>query len=738
MSDSQDFKYVLPIGTVLRNSKKRDAISYTIEPVLDGKPVDKSSRFRMKGSLSPVLGQGGYGITYLASSKIEIGNTSHTVYFAIKEYFEKGVCYRDSGSPVMKYSPPAKDSVEEGLKDFVTEATRLNKICGENKNIVKVNEVFEANNTAYYVMEFLDGGNLRDKVKSSGALSVKDALTYFMPISNAVDYIHNNHKLLHCDIKPDNIMLKVGNDGNEYPVLIDFGVSLHFNSRGTLTSTHNSVGASDGYAPPEQYRGIDKFSPEIDVYALSATLFYLLTGYNPIHAFEISANYIETKLPVSIGEHIRVAIQAGMSKEPKERTHTVKGLSESLRGTSSHINNSNDAEEKGERTKRFIDSRKRKTFGERLREFFTPLPPKTQAPTKEYEDTTEGYEEESSIPQTRPITASPTLITVINEKSLLIFFRGNTYVYGGAFSSMLADELLDRPLGYYPIDKDIYQRQNSSLSRLTHKPITIMEHINKYRYDINKRENYVLYNCLDEFLQLSELDFSRNSAIKIKRLINENQLIAYSQLQEKSEGIVRVNIGDSFVDVENFNDVFEICNMGYKGESCYETTIIKEVTLDVDSVLNYIIEGIYKYRRSFIYDEGTTLLAALPYAIEVKPATIDNAITGEEIIGSVYSIPCKKSVVIATNDSATLFVFLVDPLTNYRRHLKLNVSKYLRHIPKNIKFTIDVDANKRIRFDIQDENDERNYFSTTYRLGEILEDMNTAFTSVTTRQVVTN
>lgn len=290
MSDNKVFKYALPVGTILKNPKKRGSLSYTIEPVMDGKPVNKHSMFRIKGSLLPVLGQGGSGITYLVSSVVEIGNISHKVYFAIKEYFEKGVCYRDVDNPTMKFSPAAKEKVENGIKEFATEATRLNKICGLNRNIVYVNEFFEANNTAYFVMEFLNGGSLRDKLRNNGgAFRLDVALTYFLPIAKAVGYMHDTHRLLHCDIKPDNIMLRVDEEtGEEVPVLIDFGISLHFNSNGNLTSTHKYFGRSEGFAPMEQYMGIQRFCPEIDVYALSATLFFLLTGHNPIKSLDIT------------------------------------------------------------------------------------------------------------------------------------------------------------------------------------------------------------------------------------------------------------------------------------------------------------------------------------------------------------------------------------------------------------------------------------------------------------------
>lgn len=334
------YEYALSKGTVLRHS-----------PVLGKESVY---------TIEKVLGQGGFGITYLASSNIVIGNTEHKLYFAIKEFFVKGQCWRDASSEavshknfwrkivgflkgnrriakendcIMRYSPAAKIEIEECLKDFIEEANRLNRICREDEHIVNVNEIFEANGTAYYVMEFLNGGSLRDRVLKKGSpIEESEAISYIVPIAQAVAHIHNKHRLLHCDISPDNIILHNTERGIIVPVLIDFGEALHFNSKGILTTKHNTIGAKDGFAPQEQYMGVTSYSPQIDVYALAATLYYLLSARQPISAFDIDADYIDKNLPSYISANVRSAIKHGMERDKKLRTQTVEELLYELTG----------------------------------------------------------------------------------------------------------------------------------------------------------------------------------------------------------------------------------------------------------------------------------------------------------------------------------------------------------------------------------------------------------------------
>ena len=152
-------------------------------------------------------------------------------------------------------------------------------------NIVRIHDIFEENGTAYYVMEYAEGGSLADKVKRLGYVPEPDAVRYIRQIADALGYIHMQ-KMNHLDVKPANIMLSEADDA----ILIDFGLSKQYDATtGNQTST-TPVGISDGYAPMEQYRpgGVGEFSPETDVYSLGATFFKLLTGVTPPSASDVN------------------------------------------------------------------------------------------------------------------------------------------------------------------------------------------------------------------------------------------------------------------------------------------------------------------------------------------------------------------------------------------------------------------------------------------------------------------
>ena len=304
MKIKKNTKCTLPIGAKLQSPKR----VYTVEQV---------------------LGQGGFGITYKVSANIRVDNVIIRTFFAVKEFFMKESCERDSHDSVC-YSSPVKDKVEESKKDFLAEAKRLNKISLEHPNLIHVNEVFEANNTVYYVMEYLDGGNLRNYVRQHGALSEHDALEMMKPIFKAVDFLHQN-RMIHLDIKPDNIMLKRDADsGKIIPVLIDFGLSKHYDKNGKPTSSIRILGCSDGYAPMEQYVGINTFTPQADVYALAATLLFSLTGKDPAIATELSKKQIVGSLPDTISPKLKDALVAAMKMRKEERTQNACSLLNSL------------------------------------------------------------------------------------------------------------------------------------------------------------------------------------------------------------------------------------------------------------------------------------------------------------------------------------------------------------------------------------------------------------------------
>lgn len=273
-----------------------------------------------------VLGSGSFGITYLATSKILIGNISTTVKFAIKEHYVSSSCYREKNGASVKTVPTAKAVVDDSRADFIMEANRLKSMCLKSRNIVKVNETFEANGTAYYVMEFLDGGSL-------SKCSEEDAVSIVLQVADALKIIHNEH-VLHLDIKPDNIMLESNEANDTYPVLIDFGISKHFDNNDIPTSSLNAKGASPGYAPQEQYAGVSEFSPKYDIYALGAVLLYLCTGKNPPDAFRVSPNQQELKeiLEGKVSAKVEKAILNAMKPNSQDRTSSVEEFCDDLLG----------------------------------------------------------------------------------------------------------------------------------------------------------------------------------------------------------------------------------------------------------------------------------------------------------------------------------------------------------------------------------------------------------------------
>lgn len=296
----------LPIGTLLQSKSRK---YYVVE----------------------VLGGGGFGITYKVYANEMIGNIPQKIFFVIKEYFIKG-CFRTENGISVRYASNLKNEFEQSRTDFVLEADRLNKLGKLSPNIVKVNEHFDANSTSYYVMEYLDGGDLRHYVFKNGALSESEALSKIIPIARAVEHLHKDG-MLHLDIKPDNIVLKEdATTGEVIPVLIDFGIAKHFDRHGKPTSRPIAKGASDGYAPMEQYTEITKFAPEIDVYALGATLFFCLTKTNPPKAFDIPSNdTLLAKIPIDVSQRVKDAIVNAMQRSSYDRTKTVQSFLSSIK-----------------------------------------------------------------------------------------------------------------------------------------------------------------------------------------------------------------------------------------------------------------------------------------------------------------------------------------------------------------------------------------------------------------------
>ena len=264
-----------------------------------------------KYRIERVLGQGGFGITYLAVQ------TSLNRYVAIKEFFMKDYCGRDETTRTM-FAPSVGSSklVEQYRKKFIKEAKNLARL--HHQNIISVIEVFEENDTVYYVMPYYAGGSLYDLVSKYGALSESEAMKYVRQIANALKYMHEEQHICHYDVKPANILL----DDKGNAVLIDFGISKNYDSAGHET-TSTPIGLSDGYAPIEQYnQNVEEFSPASDVYALGATLYFLLHGKRPVSAVH-RASGTPLLMSSNLSQGVKNIINASTKVSKTERAGSV-------------------------------------------------------------------------------------------------------------------------------------------------------------------------------------------------------------------------------------------------------------------------------------------------------------------------------------------------------------------------------------------------------------------------------
>ncbi|MBO5017527.1 MAG: SUMF1/EgtB/PvdO family nonheme iron enzyme [Alistipes sp.] len=259
------------------------------------------------------LGNGGFGITYLAEHELAGRNV------CIKEFFPKEYYNRDDDSRNVSLGSNGSAEIMGRFKEkFIKEAKTIARL--DHPNIIHIHDVFVENNTAYYVMEYIEGESLGDVVRRCGPLAEKDAVEYIRAVASALDYIHQR-RIMHLDIKPANVMLR---KEDNRAILIDFGLSKQYDAEGNQTSS-TPLGISAGYAPMEQYKqgGVQEFSPETDIYSLGAALYYLVTGNVPPQAAVIVDSGIPA-LPAHLSSGVRNAIERSMEVQRRRRPHSVK------------------------------------------------------------------------------------------------------------------------------------------------------------------------------------------------------------------------------------------------------------------------------------------------------------------------------------------------------------------------------------------------------------------------------
>ncbi len=272
-----------------------------------------------------ILGKGGFGITY----KVRDENGK---FMAIKEYMLKGFATRSQNKKTLTCISNEKKTFKWGLDRFLNEVKLLNKL--NHIHIVKVYKYFEANGTAYFVMDFFEGETLEKYLeKNRGKQFSKDEILYIMmPIVEALKAVHAEG-FLHRDVAPDNIYLR----DNDSSILIDFGASR--NALGVHSQNISAI-IKIGYSPVEQYTSKSKQNETTDLYAVSAVIYEMITGRKPPESTfrqteifddkddpieNIVENY-KSKFPLSFLE----TVEQGLKIRQKDRIQTIKEFQEGL------------------------------------------------------------------------------------------------------------------------------------------------------------------------------------------------------------------------------------------------------------------------------------------------------------------------------------------------------------------------------------------------------------------------
>jgi serine/threonine protein kinase len=266
--------------------------------------------------IDKVLEEGGFGIVYLGY------DTTLKMKVSIKEYFPREMADRLKGTKeILPHKGKGEVLFSEGLEKFLSEAQILAR-CNHIENVVVVRDFFYQFHTAYLIMEYVEGTNIKSYVRQNGAMEPQKVLEYMRPILKSLEQIHKTG-LIHRDISPENIILTP--QGKIY--LIDFGSTRPYSGKDYQTMT---VFFKRGYAAEEQYRERGEQGPWTDVYSLCATMYFMLTGETPLEAAQRNirdtlkqlSQFTDIDLPLSQ----KKAITKGMEVKREKRYADVSEL----------------------------------------------------------------------------------------------------------------------------------------------------------------------------------------------------------------------------------------------------------------------------------------------------------------------------------------------------------------------------------------------------------------------------
>ena len=271
-----------------------------------------------------ILGQGGFGITYIGYDLL------FQIRVAIKEYFPRLNASRDnsrSNTVRWTYTENRSGEWERGRDSFLKEARKMVKI-DTIPEIVRIRDTFIENDTAYIIMDYVEGVNLKDYVIKNGTMKYSECLDKLKSLMEGLEKVHEAG-IIHRDLSPDNIMLL--KDGSVR--LLDLGAAKDLNHVKSENSLNSQLVAKKGFSPAEQYIENGNIGTWTDVYAMCATIYFLISGktvpdatdrmYNDTLSFDVK---LKEPLPKSVTE----ALRNGLAIKPEDRTQTMKELVDEL------------------------------------------------------------------------------------------------------------------------------------------------------------------------------------------------------------------------------------------------------------------------------------------------------------------------------------------------------------------------------------------------------------------------
>jgi serine/threonine protein kinase len=311
-SNAADAKTCVGCRATLAGSTPAAGAAVPLSPALPAGTKLQNNAY----TVGQVLGQGGFGITYKG------GDMALRRFVAIKEFYPPG-CARAPSLHTIAPTSGSADDFSNSKKRFLEEARTLARF--NHPGIVRVYGVFEENNTAYMVMEFLEGQTLAARLKKS-VLNESEVVALAKSIGGALEVVHGAN-LIHRDLKPDNIFLAK----DERVVLIDFGTARAYAMGKTVRQT---AMLTPGYAPLEQYGTAARFGAYSDVYALAATLYHAATGQAPPPATDRvtgvetpRADVVNPNLSQTLGKALDWGMQIKAENRPQSVAEFLGALS---------------------------------------------------------------------------------------------------------------------------------------------------------------------------------------------------------------------------------------------------------------------------------------------------------------------------------------------------------------------------------------------------------------------------